>query len=179
MQNASIRLGICTATAALITAGTVGAYQASAQEGGLSGDLAAEIGAQLGASFTPDAAFETDLPEHVWIAADEDSVVFLHFDKPLPEATRLLYTGFGMKGRWCAEDQERIEALAGEGFTHFHRFAAVATPEAGHGGGEPGEAGYWLKHVAVGPAFEMPWGTVEPGKTDLQFMPTQAPKCES
>ena len=168
-----------TAASALLVASAFGASQAGAQERELPSDLLAQIGSQLDASFSNDGPFETDLPDHLWIGVDENSAVFLHLDKAVPDATRVLYTGFGIKGRWCAEDQERIEAVAGEGFTHFHRIAEVATAEAGHGGGEPGEPGYWLKHVAVGPAFEMPWGTVEPGQTDQNFMPTEAPKCES
>ncbi len=120
---------------------------------------------------------ERPLPDHVWATVDDKSVVFLHFDKPLGEATRVLYVGYGIKGRWCAEDQQNAEKLAGKGFTHFHRVAKVATPEAGHGGGKAGEEGYWLKHVAVGPAFKMPWGEVKPGVTDDKFMPTAAPKC--
>jgi hypothetical protein len=87
--------------------------------------------------------------------ADDKSVVFLHFDKPIGEVTRVLYVGYGIQGRWCAEDQ-RVEATAGKGFTHFHRIAKVATPAAGHGGSKAGEAGYWLKHVAFGPDFKMP-----------------------
>jgi hypothetical protein len=167
-----------TAASALLVA-AVGAPQVGAQQGDLPDDLVAGLGTQLTESYSQDGPFETDLPDHLWIGGDDDSVVFLHLDKAVPDATRVIYTGFGIKGRWCAEDQESIEALAGEGFTHFHRIAEVATADAGHGGGEPGEPGYWLRHVAVGPAFEMPWGTVEPGQVDHQFMPTEAPTCDS
>jgi hypothetical protein len=179
MRNSRITISIGTAAAALVVAGMVGGYHASAQEGDLPSGLAADLGEQLGASLSQDSPFETDLPDHLWLVADDESAVFIHLDKPAPEATRVIYMGYGVKGRWCAEDQEQIESVAGEGFTHFHRTAEVATPDAGHGGSEPGEPGYWLKHVAVGPAFEMPWGTVEPGMTDQKFMPTAAPKCGS
>jgi hypothetical protein len=141
--------------------------------------MADKLGEQLAAGFSHKSPFETDLPDHVWLIADDKSVVFLHFDKPATDATRVLYTGYGIKGRWCAEDQERIEALAGKGFTHFHRTAKVPTPDAGHGGAKAGESGYWLKHVAVAPAFKMPWGEVEPGVVDAKFMPTKAPECGS
>jgi hypothetical protein len=157
---------------------TVGAAPLTpgAQEKMLPSATTTNLGKQLEAAMTAQP-YETPLPDHLWAMADDKSVVFLHFDKPIGQATRLLYVGYGIKGRWCAEDQQRVEAIAGKGFTHFHRIAKVATPDAGHGGGKPGEAGYWLKHVAVGPAFKMPWGDVAMAATDQKFMPTAAPKC--
>jgi hypothetical protein len=157
----------------------VGALTAGTQQSELSASMVEKLGEQLAAGFSPKSPFETDLPDHLWLMADDKSVVFLHLDKPVGEATRVLYAGYGVKGRWCAEDQERIEAIAGKGFSHFHRTAKVPTPEAGHGGAKAGEPGYWLKHVAVGPAFDMPWGHVGHGATDAKFMPTSAPKCGS
>jgi hypothetical protein len=100
--------------------------------------------------------------------------LFLHFDKPLPEATKIIYTGWAVRGRWCAEAQP-------SGFTHFHRTAKVAAWDAGHGGATPGEEGLWLKHIAV-ERFQMPEmmgmpeRIVAPG-LDRMFMPTNAPKC--
>jgi hypothetical protein len=140
-------------------------------------EVAAQAGKQLVEAYQNERPFGTPLPEHLWLVGEDGSVQFLHFDKPLPEATRLLYVGYGVKGRWCAEDQERIEKAAGKGFTHFHRTAKVRTAEAGHGGSTPGEEGYWLKHVAVA-EFDMPWGHVGHG-VDMKFMPTTAPKCGS
>jgi hypothetical protein len=171
-------IGIGSGGLVLASIAFAGGY-VSAQGTKPSDAVAAKIGQQLVASYTMTGIYETPLPDHLWLKADDQSVLFLHFDKPLGEATRLLYVGYGIKGRWCAEDQARAESIAGKGFTHFHRIAKVATADAGHGGSKPGEAGYWLKHVAVGPGFEMPWGHVAHGTTDAKFMPTTAPKCGS
>ena len=181
MRISRSTIGIGTAAAALLVAGIVGGYQASAQQEQVPEELAAKTGEQLTQTLAAEGPFATPLPDHLFLPAEEgaESVVFIHYDKPVPEATRVIYTGFGIKGRWCAEDQQKIEEQAGKGFTHFHRVAEVAAADAGHGGAEPGEEGYWLKHIAVGPAFEMPWGQVEPGTVDENFMPTEAPKCGS
>lgn len=172
--------GIGAKGLALALLGLAGGVGASAQEVKPTAAMSAKIGAQLAEAYSlTGAGFGTPAPDHLWLKVDDHSILFLHFDKPVGEATRLLYVGYGIKGRWCAEDQERAEKLAGKGFTHFHRIAKTATFDAGHGGSKPGEAGYWLKHVGIGPAFKMPWGDVQPGTTDAKFMPTTAPKCGS
>jgi hypothetical protein len=154
-------------------------YRAGAQQAKLSDTFAQQMGRQLAEQLSYKSPFETDAPDHIWAVGDDRSVTFIHMDKPYAEATRVIYVGFGIRGRWCAEDQQRIEALAGKGFTHFHRTAKVATWDAGHGGAKAGEPGYWLKHMAVGPGFKTPWGDVRPGVTDTAFMPTAAPRCGS
>jgi len=165
------------ATSALAVIAGATALPASAQqEARLPDAVAGNLGRQVEAAYSQNP-YETPLPDHQWLLADDKSVVFLHFDKPVAQATRLLYVGYGIRGRWCAEDQRRIEAIAEKGFTHFHRIARVATPDAGHGGARAGEPGYWLKHIAVGPAFNMPWGEVAAAGTDQSFMPTTAPRC--
>lgn len=155
-----------------------GGYHVAAQ-GRLSDTFAASFGRQLAQQMSYKSPFETDAPDHVWALGDDQSVTFIHFDRPFADATRVIYVGFGVKGRWCAEDQAALEKIAGKGFTHFHRTAKVATWDAGHGGARAGEPGYWLKHMAVGPGFKMPWGEVRPGATDTAFMPTTAPRCGS
>jgi hypothetical protein len=156
-----------------------GGYHVAAQQTRVSDTIAAALGRQLAQQMSYKSPFETDAPDHLWVLGDDQSVTFIHLDKPYGEATRVIYVGFGIKGRWCAEDQAAIERIAGKGFTHFHRIARVATWDAGHGGARPGEPGYWLKHMAVGPGFKMPWGDVQPGATDAAFMPTTAPRCGS
>ncbi len=133
------------------------------------------VGQQLARGFTPDSPFTPDAPDHLWLDVGDGTWMFLHFDKPLPQATRIIYTGWATKGRWCAEDQPSPE------FTHFHRTAPVGAWDAGHGGATPGEEGYWLKHVAV-ESFEMPAMMGMPARTvekgvDPMFMPTRAPRC--
>jgi len=172
-------IGIGAGGLALVLFGLASGYGVSAQEAKPTDAMIAKIGQQLTAAYSMSGVFGTPAPDHLWLKVDDQSVLFLHFDKPVGEATRLLYVGYGVKGRWCAEDQARAEMVAGKGFTHFHRIAKTATFDAGHGGGKAGEAGYWLKHVGVGPAFKMPWGDVQPGVADAKFMPTTAPKCGS
>jgi hypothetical protein len=133
-----------------------------------------QVGQQLVGSFTGDSPFDPDAPDHLWLDNGDGTHLFLHFDQPLAQAAKIIYTGWAQKGRWCAEEQP-------EGFTHFHRTARVGAWDAGHGGSTPGEEGYWLKHVAVErmamPAMMgMPARTVEPG-LDRQFMPTNPPGC--
>lgn len=172
-------LGMVAGVVALAVLVFVGGYQVAAQQSRVSETAAAALGRQLAQQMSYKSPFETDAPDHLWALGDDRSVTFIHLDKPYAEATRAIYIGFAIKGRWCAEDQAAIEKMAGKGFTHFHRTAKVATWDAGHGGAKAGEPGYWLKHMAVGPGFAMPWGDVKPGVTDMKFMPTTAPRCGS
>jgi hypothetical protein len=97
-------------------------------------------------------------------------LVALHFDNMnLDEAENLNWVALGFPGRYCKEDQERVEAEYGSGFTHFHDL------ENDVHGGEPGAEGVWFVHVAVRD-FEAPWGEVSQG-IDGEFMPTPAPDC--
>lgn len=172
-------LAIAAAAVALPLLSSAGGYHVAAQQARVSETAAAALGRQLAQQMSYKSPFETDAPDHLWMLGDAQSVTFIHLDKPYAETTRVIYVGFGIKGRWCAEDQAAIEKVAGKGFTHFHRTAKVATWDAGHGGARAGEPGYWLKHMAVGPGFSMPWGDVKPGVTDMKFMPTTAPRCGS
>jgi len=120
------------------------------------------------------------LPTHMYKKVDTDGeFVFLHFDKPVDQATMVRYTGNGVPGKFCIEDQKEIEKKYGDGFTHFHKKKVNkddATPEDGHGG-SGGEDGFWFRHVALA-EFDMPWGQVLPG-VDYNFMPTPPPECNA
>jgi len=72
-------------------------------------------------------------------------------------------------GRFCKDDQARVESEFGSGFTHFHDLNNNAH------GGEPGVEGVWLVHVGVRD-FEAPWGQVTQD-IDSNFMVTEAPDC--
>lgn len=132
----------------------------------------ATVGEQLVDAFSVRSPFDPDAPDHLWLDNRDGTYLFLHFDKPIAEASKLLYVGWAVPGRWCAEDQPA-------GFTHFHRTAKVGDWNAGHGGSRPGEQGFWLKHVAV-EEFDMDMMGmsyhVTPG-TDMRFMPTNPPSC--
>ncbi len=145
---------------------------AFAQKEEVSSTTSEKVGAQLVSASSTEGPFNPTAPDHLWLDNRDGTYLFLHFDKPLAEATKLIYVGWAVPGRWCAEEQPK-------GFTHFHRTAKVATWDAGHGGSKAGEAGYWLKHVApqefdmkmMGMAYH-----VTPG-TDMKFMLTNAPRC--
>jgi len=130
------------------------------------------VGTQLVGAFTTQGPFNPTAPDHLWFDNRDGTWLFLHFDKPLSKAGRVIYVGWAVPGRWCAEDQPK-------GFTHFHRTAKVAAWDAGHGGSKAGEAGYWLKHVAP-EDFDLKMMGMEyhvsPG-TDMKFMPTNPPRC--
>lgn len=145
---------------------------AAAQEEEVPAGALHAVGAQLVKAFTQDGPFAPDAPDHLWFDNGDGTFLFLHFDKPLGEATKLMYVGWAVPGRWCAEEQPK-------GFTHFHRTAKVGAWNAGHGGATPEQAGYWLKHVAVEEfQFNMMGMSypVKPG-TDMKFMPTKPPAC--
>lgn len=158
----------------LATVGVTVGSQAQAQ--GAREEVAAsttkQVGTQLVGGFTAESPFAPDAPNHLWLDNRDGTWMFLHFDKPLKESSKIIYTGWAVPGRWCAEDRPKD-------FTHFHRTAKVATWDAGHGGAKPGEAGFWLKHVAP-EEFDLKMMGMEyhvtPG-TDLKFMPTNPPKC--
>ena len=92
----------------------------------------------------------------------------LHFDNMnLDNAENLNWAAIGVPGKFTKADQERVEKMYGEGFTHFHDLANDTH------GGEPGAEGVWFIHVAVRD-FEAPWGSVKRG-VDHNFMPTPPP----
>ncbi|MBI2846978.1 MAG: hypothetical protein HYX82_03755 [Chloroflexi bacterium] len=94
----------------------------------------------------------------------------LHFDDmDLNQAKNLNWVAWGVPGRFCKQDQERLEKQYGAGFTHFHDLKGDTH------GGAPGAEGVWFVHVAVR-EFDAPWGHVKPG-VDANFMPTPAPSC--
>ena len=140
-----------------------------------SADAVKNIGPTLAKTYTFEP-FHPAMPDHLWMDAGNGRAVFLHFNKPVadPSAT-VIFVGEGIKGRFCAEDQQDGGKT---GFVHFHR---SHTPEkekgeAAHGhGGKPAEEGYWLKHVAVG-EFDMMGMHFKPG-TAMNFMPTPPPNC--
>jgi hypothetical protein len=123
-----------------------------------------------------DSPFQPAFTNHLYMELDDGSLMFFHFNAPLGQDSRLLYIGIAVPGRFCKQDQERVESQYGPGFPHFHQKVVPGATDAGAGhGGQGGEEGYWFRHVAVG-EFDMPWGHVTPG-IDHNFMPTPAPEC--
>lgn len=130
------------------------------------------IGPQLALSFNAEP-FAPSMPDHLWMKGDPDKVLFLHFAKPVSEReNKLIFIGDGIKGRFCSENQP---AGGKTGYVHFHSLSAAKEHEHGHGG-EKGQEGYWLQHVAVG-EFDMMNIHFKPGVAH-NFMPTSPPKCK-
>jgi hypothetical protein len=104
------------------------------------------------------------LPSGVVLAVHHDNL-------DLSKAENLNWLAWGVPGRFCKADQERIEALYGDGFTHFHDMMNNTH------GGAPGAEGVWFVHIAVRDfSSPMSGGQVSTG-IDQNFMPTAAPDC--
>lgn len=104
-------------------------------------------------------------PRHVWKWVTDETLIGLHFDDPNPEETEALdYIVVGKKGLFTEESQPAPE------FSHFHQHTADSW-EAGHGG-ETGDEGYWLTHIAVDD-IEYPFhGEQISPRVDYDFFPT-------
>ncbi|MEK7825244.1 MAG: hypothetical protein AAB266_02365 [Nitrospirota bacterium] len=130
------------------------------------------VGPQLATTFTFEP-FNPSMPDHLWMKADSGMIIFLHFAKPVSDkGNKLIFVGEGIKGRFCAEDQPDKGKT---GYVHFHASTVVKGHEHGHGG-DKGQEGFWLRHVAVD-EFDMMGMHFKPGVA-YNFMPTQAPKCK-
>ena len=115
--------------------------------------------------FMIDGENGTYTPRHVWKFVSDDSLIGLHFDEPNPEeATAMDYITVAVKGAFTEESKP------GEEFTHFHQHTAEDW-EGGHGG-DTGDEGYWLTHIAVD-EIQYPFhgDTISP-RVDYEFMPT-------
>jgi len=129
----------------------------------------AAMAERLLAFFDSGSPFEPAPPATLFRVFADGSGLFLQFDAEGDGALR--YIGSMEPGVFC--DNARAQALRKQGYVHFR--AAEAPSEATATGGRPGEAGHWMRFVAV-QAFEMPWGTVEPG-IDFGYRPTDPPDC--
>jgi len=137
-----------------------------AQLAGLQAD--SKFWKQLTALMTP-----VELPsmtDHRAYMLPSGVILALHFDHmDLQKAENLNWVALGIPGKFCKQDQERIEGEFGKGFTHFHDLKNDTH------GGKPGAEGVWFVHVAVRD-FDAPWGSVKAG-VDNAFMPTPHPEC--
>lgn len=100
------------------------------------------------------------------------AVLAVHHDNlDLTKAENLNWVALGVPGKFCKQDQERVEAQFGSGFTHFHDLMKDTH------GGAPGAEGVWFVHIAVRD-FDSPMsgGAVKAG-VDGRFMPTPASAC--
>jgi hypothetical protein len=130
-----------------------------------------KVGPELAQVFTFEP-FNPPMPDHIWMKADQDKLEFLHFMKPLNEKdNKLIFIGDGIKGKFCAGDQPDKGKT---GYVHFHSLSATPGHKHGHGG-DKGQEGYWLRHIAVA-EFDMMGMHFKPG-TAMNFMPTEAPQC--
>ncbi|MBI4328446.1 MAG: hypothetical protein HY685_01105 [Chloroflexi bacterium] len=143
--------------------------QLRGQVGGLEQD--SKYWAQLTSLVVPvDPAMMPNMSDHRVFMLPTGAVIGLHFDNmDLKQAKNLNWVAFGVPGVFCKDDQARVEAQFGPGFTHFHDMMNDVH------GGAPGTAGAWFVHTAVRD-FQAPWGPVSQG-IDYNFMPTAAPSC--
>ncbi len=173
--------GIAVATGVLAACG--GSDGLSAEEAQAQQERIAALESELGAARVDARMWEQltsllqpvelkSMTDHRAYALPNGHLIALHFDNmDLSQAENLNWVALGIPGRFCREDQQRIEQEYGSGFTHFHDLAADVH------GGEPGVEGVWFVHVAVRD-LEAPWGQVSQG-IDAGFMPTEAPSCDA
>ncbi len=83
-------------------------------------------------------------PGHKWADLGDGSYVFLATD---PEMDDLDYIGLALPGKFCKEDQDQLPP----GFNHFHPKDCAETDSAKCMGGNGGEDGYWMMHIALQP----------------------------
>lgn len=126
---------------------------------------------QLREFFSDGSPFTPIPPGMTFHLMEDGSYSFLQFDGPPTQATQLRYIGTMITGVFC--DNSTFQTLVKDGFVHFR--AMNAPNEAAASGGRPGEAGFWMKFIALG-EFEMPWGVVPPG-VDKNYAPTVPPTC--
>ncbi len=135
-------------------------------------DTLEAVGPQLANIFTFEP-FSPSMPDHLFIQTDSTKIIFLHFAKPVTEkGNKMIFVGEGIKGRFCVENQpDKGET----GYVHFHASSVTKGHEHGHGG-DKGQEGYWLRHIAVD-EIDIMGMHFKPGVA-YDFMPTQAPKCK-
>jgi hypothetical protein len=93
MHTIARRLVALAGLTALALGAFTAGYRAAGQQARLSDAVAAAVGRQLAQQMSYKSPFETDAPDHLWALGDDRSVVFVHFDKPYAEATRVIYVG--------------------------------------------------------------------------------------
>lgn len=130
------------------------------------------IGVKVGDAFNFEP-FDPPLPNHLWMQTDPDKMVFFHFAKAASEGdNNLLFMGDAIKGRFCKEDQPQGGKT---GYVHFHSLRVEKGHKHGHGG-EKGQEGYWLRHIALG-EFDAMKIHFKPGIAH-NFKATAAPSCQ-
>lgn len=114
----------------------------------------------------------TSMTDHRAFMLPTGGVLAVHHDNlDLSKAENLNWLAFGVPGRFCKQDQERVQAQFGPGFSHFHDMVNDTH------GGAVGAEGVWFVHIAVR-NFDsaMSGGPVTSG-IDSRFMPTPAREC--
>ncbi len=156
-----------------ITATLIGHGMSHAGEQHQASDKALHaIGVKVGHLFNFEP-FDPPLKNHLWMKTDSDKMTFFHFANPASDAeNKLLFMGDAIKGRFCAEDQPKGGKT---GYVHFHSSQKADGHQHGHGG-EKGQDGYWLRHIALG-EFEMMKIQFKPGVAH-NFKATPAPSCK-
>jgi hypothetical protein len=110
------------------------------------------------------------MADHEMLVLPSGLVLALHFDNMnLAKARHLNWIAVGVPGVFTQADQRRVNRLYGPGFTHFHDLKTDLH------GGKRGVKGVWFVHIGAR-SFTSPFGKVSPGKADLKFMPTKAPR---
>lgn len=117
--------------------------------------------------------FDPPMKNHLWMKTGSDTASFFHFTKTVSETgNKILFMGDAIKGRFCVENQPEGGKT---GFVHFHSVVKADGHKHGHGG-QKGQEGYWLRHIALG-EFDMMGIHFTPGIAH-NFKATPAPSCK-
>jgi len=125
---------------------------------------------QLTSAFVPGKKLGLDaMSDHLMLKTSGGPVLALHFDNMnLAKAKNLNWVAYALPGRFTRSDQARLNRLYGPGFTHFHDLKTDIH------GGKAGAKGVWFVHIGTR-NFASPFGRVQAGKVDTNFMPTRPP----
>jgi hypothetical protein len=123
---------------------------------------------QLSSTFRPAKSMDLNsMADHQMLVLPGGLVMALHFDNMnLAKAKNLNWVAMAVPGTFTRADQARVNRLYGPGFTHFHDFKNDVHA------GRVGTKGVWFVHVGARD-FRSPFGKVQKGKVDPNFMPTR------
>jgi hypothetical protein len=168
-------LAAAVALASLATGSQAGTTSAERELASLKRELAvaqrdARFWQQLTSAFVPAKKLGLNaMADHLMLRTPGGPVLALHFDNMnLAKAKNLNWVAYALPGAFSRPDQARLNRLYGPGFTHFHDLKTDVH------GGKAGTKGVWFVHIGTR-NFASPFGRVQAGKVDTNFMPTKPP----
>lgn len=171
-----IALAAAIAFSALVSRSQAGTTSVERENAKLQRQLAlaerdAHFWQQLTSAFVPAKKLGLNaMADHLVLRTPGGPVLALHFDNMnLAKAKNLNWVAYALPGVFTRGDQARLNRLYGPGFTHFHDLKTDIH------GGKFGVRGVWFVHIGTRD-FTSPFGRVQVGRVDKNFMPTKPPR---